>query len=100
VSNRESEFLEPLQGYWGDRFQQARGADRIFERSYPGAWAPSLTAGLGPGLYVARKTAVAHGGTLDFDLERMGAKALNSAAFYCRRKVSLAGCYAPRSAKR
>jgi two-component system, OmpR family, sensor histidine kinase KdpD len=45
---------------------------RIFERSYIGTRAPSFTAGSSLGLYVARKIVVAHGGTLDFDPERMG----------------------------
>jgi K+-sensing histidine kinase KdpD len=44
---------------------------RIFERSHVGSRAPSFTAGSGPGLYVARKIVVAHGGTLDFDPERV-----------------------------
>ena len=45
---------------------------RIFERSHIGSRAPSFTAGTGLGLYVARKIVVAHGGTLDFDPERIG----------------------------
>ncbi len=45
---------------------------RIFERSPIGSRAPSFTAGSGLGLYVARKIVVAHGGTLDFDPERIG----------------------------
>jgi two-component system sensor histidine kinase KdpD len=44
---------------------------RIFERSYIGSRAPSFAAGSSLGLYVARKIAVAHGGTLDFDPDRM-----------------------------
>ena len=50
---------------------------RMFERSSFserawGARAPNLGATPSPGLFVARKIAVAHGGALDFDPERMG----------------------------
>jgi two-component system sensor histidine kinase KdpD len=39
--------------------------ERIFERFYRGARARNLVSGTGLGLYVARKIAAAHGGTLD-----------------------------------
>jgi len=41
--------------------------DRIFERFYRGTNARKLVSGAGLGLYVARKIAVAHGGSLDLD---------------------------------
>ena len=41
--------------------------DRIFERFYRGADARKLVSGAGLGLYVARKIAVAHGGSLALD---------------------------------
>ncbi len=40
---------------------------RIFDRFYRGVEARKLAAGSGLGLYVARKIAVAHGGSLDLD---------------------------------
>jgi two-component system sensor histidine kinase KdpD len=45
---------------------------RIFERFFRGADARRFTSGSGLGLYVARKIALAHGGTLDLDVERLG----------------------------
>ncbi len=44
---------------------------RIFERFYRGAEARRFTSGSGLGLYVARKIALAHGGVLDLDIERL-----------------------------
>jgi signal transduction histidine kinase len=44
---------------------EAKG--RIFERFYRGANAQQLTPGSGLGLYVARKIALAHGGSLEVD---------------------------------
>src|SRR5208282_6802738 len=44
---------------------------RIFERFYRGAEARRFTSGSGLGLYVARKIALAHGGMLDLDIERL-----------------------------
>jgi two-component system sensor histidine kinase KdpD len=41
--------------------------DRIFERFYRGNDVRKLVSGAGLGLYVARKIAVAHGGSLDLD---------------------------------
>jgi two-component system, OmpR family, sensor histidine kinase KdpD len=41
--------------------------DLIFERFYRGSAVRNLVSGAGLGLYVARKIAVAHGGTLDLD---------------------------------
>ena len=41
--------------------------DRVFERFYRGAEVRKLVSGAGLGLYVARKIAVAHGGSLDLD---------------------------------
>jgi len=41
--------------------------DRIFERFYRGADVRKLVSGAGLGLYVARKIAVAHGGSLSLD---------------------------------
>lgn len=47
---------------------------RIFERFYRGADARRVTSGSGLGLYVARKIALAHGGSLEVDQQhgRMG----------------------------
>ncbi len=45
--------------------------NRIFERFYRGAEARRFTIGSGLGLYVARKIALAHGGMLDLDIERL-----------------------------
>jgi signal transduction histidine kinase len=42
----------------------------IFDRFYRGAEARRLTHGTGLGLYVARKIAVAHGGSLNLDGNR------------------------------
>jgi two-component system sensor histidine kinase KdpD len=44
---------------------------RIFERFYRGSDARRFTSGSGLGLYVARKIALAHGGQLDLDIERL-----------------------------
>jgi two-component system, OmpR family, sensor histidine kinase KdpD len=41
--------------------------DRVFERFYRGARVSRLVSGAGLGLYIARKIAVAHGGSLDLD---------------------------------
>ena len=41
--------------------------NRIFERFYRGAGVRNLVSGAGLGLYVARKIAVAHGGSLELD---------------------------------
>src|SRR5262249_33262190 len=40
---------------------------RIFERFYRGAEGQRLASGSGLGLYVARKIALVHGGSLDLD---------------------------------
>jgi len=45
----------------------AKEQARIFERFYRGTGARQLTPGSGLGLYVARKIALAHGGTLELD---------------------------------
>jgi two-component system sensor histidine kinase KdpD len=45
---------------------------RIFERFYRGTEARRLAAGTGLGLYVARKIALAHGGSLELDNEPPG----------------------------
>jgi two-component system sensor histidine kinase KdpD len=42
---------------------------KIFERFYRGADASRTTAGSGLGLYVARKIAIAHGGSLDLEIQ-------------------------------
>jgi two-component system, OmpR family, sensor histidine kinase KdpD len=44
-----------------------RERDRIFERFYRGSDVRKLVSGAGLGLYVARKIAIAHGGSLDLD---------------------------------
>lgn len=44
---------------------------RIFERFFRGEDARRFTSGSGLGLYVARKIALAHGGLLDLDIERL-----------------------------
>jgi len=44
---------------------------RIFERFYRGSGAQQVSSGTGLGLYVARKIAVAHGGSLDLDADRV-----------------------------
>ncbi len=44
---------------------------RIFDRFFRGTEARRYTAGSGLGLYVARKIALAHGGSLDLDLDRL-----------------------------
>lgn len=44
---------------------------RIFERFYRGTDAKRSTSGSGLGLYVARKIAVAHGGTLELDTQNI-----------------------------
>jgi two-component system, OmpR family, sensor kinase len=44
----------------------------IFERAYVGARASGFPGGAGIGLYVARKIAAAHGGTLDLDPQYFG----------------------------
>jgi K+-sensing histidine kinase KdpD len=44
---------------------------RIFERPHLGGSAPNFIAGSGLGLYAARKIALAHGGTLELDADRM-----------------------------
>jgi len=41
--------------------------ERIFERFYRGSHVRKLVSGAGLGMYVARKIAVAHGGSLDLD---------------------------------
>jgi signal transduction histidine kinase len=41
--------------------------ERIFERFYRGSDVRKLVSGAGLGLYVARKIALAHGGSLDLD---------------------------------
>jgi two-component system sensor histidine kinase SenX3 len=44
----------------------------IFNRFYRGVDARRMTAGTGLGLYVARKIAIAHGGSLELDSEPSG----------------------------
>jgi two-component system, OmpR family, sensor histidine kinase KdpD len=44
---------------------------RIFDRFYRGEEARRFTSGSGLGLYVARKIALAHGGLLDLDIDRL-----------------------------
>jgi two-component system, OmpR family, sensor histidine kinase KdpD len=45
---------------------------RVFDRFYRGTDARRFTTGSGLGLYVARKIALAHGGTLDLEIEPPG----------------------------
>ena len=45
--------------------------NRVFERFYRGEQARRFTPGSGLGLYVARKIALAHGGQLELDIERL-----------------------------
>jgi signal transduction histidine kinase len=46
-----------------------RDQNRVFDRYYRGSNAENLTPGSGLGLYVARKIALAHGGTLELENE-------------------------------
>jgi len=48
--------------------------DRVFERFYRGSESRASTAGTGLGLYVARKIARAHGGSLELDPASPGAR--------------------------
>jgi two-component system sensor histidine kinase KdpD len=47
----------------------ARDSARIFDRFYRGADAQRVASGTGLGLYIARKIALAHGGSLGLDLK-------------------------------
>jgi two-component system, OmpR family, sensor histidine kinase KdpD len=62
-------------------FIDAADARKIFERFYRGARGNSVEPGTGLGLYIAKKIAVAHGGTLELEPERLAA----GVATFCMR---------------